>query len=239
LDADNVAQLLAAGAALAAMEPGRNLNLSPRGEVDQAAVLPVKRKHWAIAAGWLLLACAAWYAVDLRTASVSREAVEGQGLSLDDVRALDTQLAVGRYLEQSGPTFLAILDELTQKTSGFQVDSVRYERQGQLTLRGNDRSGDAVNKIAADMAKMQTLASVQVRSLSQSDRERVSYTIVADANQRFTGSFIKPPPPEVKTPTPPGENQTPPGNDSQPSPDSAQAQQPRTDHRMEVARGAE
>ena len=119
-----------------------------------------------------------------------RRALQGSGLDAAATASLQTRLNVARYLETAGPSPLAILDELSRSTEGFMIDELRYERDGSLTIRGTERSGERVNAIAASLAKMRTLESVQVRNQAAKDREQVEYTIVAEPASRFVEAFV-------------------------------------------------
>ncbi len=193
LEITRAAACLAAGAALAALHPGETVNLVADTPEEHEAQ-PIDRRRWAIVTLWLLAALAALYMADQRTAAESRAVVQAHELTLAAITDLDTQLAVARHLETAGPTFFTVLDELSQRTRGFTIDGLRYEREGQLTIRGTQRSAGEISRIAAELAQMRTLGSVQVRSQTRSGRDQLQYTIVAAPNPRYLGAFVPPAP---------------------------------------------
>lgn len=198
--------LIAVGAAMAAAEPGRSINLSPRdsAETVQASGGP-SRRGWVAAAALLVLALGLLYVSDTRRADGLAAAVEQAGLDAKDLNVLNTELAVARHLETSGPSFLAILDELSHRTEGFMVDELRYERDGQFTLQATGQSAQQINQLAATLSQMKTLASVRVRNLATKGRDQIEYTLVAVPAPRFFAAFAPPtpPPPPPTPPTPP------------------------------------
>ncbi len=182
--------LYAAGAAIAAAEPTEHLNLLPEAEDASAAASAPSWRAWAVAAAWLVAALVGLYLVDTRTAARYDAALAGGGLDPAATAQLQTRLAAARYLETAGPSPLAILDELSRSTDGFVIDELRYERDGSLTIRGTERSGERINAIAASLAKMKTLEAVQVRNQDVKDRDKVEYTIVARPSPRFVEAFV-------------------------------------------------
>ena len=118
--------------------------------------------------------------------------VDDLGLSRAEIPKLDRGLAVGRYLETSGPSLLAVLDELGQKTSGgrrggggWMVDEVQWARDSGVTLRGTLQSADALANLARTMSTMRTLTGVQVRRQEPANNDQVTYTIVASHHHRL------------------------------------------------------
>ena len=186
----SLATLYAAGAAVAAAEPTEHLNLLPEAEGDAAAAPTPSWRAWAVAAAWLVAALVGLYLVDTRTAARYDAALAGGGLDPAATAQLQTRLDAARYLETAGPSPLAILDELSRSTEGFMIDELRYERDGSLTIRGTERSGERINAIAASLAKMKTLEAVQVRNQDVKDRDKVEYTLVARPSPRFVEAFV-------------------------------------------------
>jgi hypothetical protein len=186
---------LAAGAAALAAEADPAADLHPAASAAPAKSSGPGAVRWAAAAALLLGALTAMFFVDRHRAESYGQIVEQQGLNAELLADLQRRANVANWLDRSGPTALAILDELSQKTSGFVIDELRYDRSGQLTLSGTQSSAEAVGKLAADLAAMQTLASAQVRSQSLNDNRQVDYTITAEPSDRFFAGFVPPPEP--------------------------------------------
>ena len=152
----------------------------------------VSGMRWAVVGLWLLGALGLW-AWAVGTGGARQAAVIDElGLSSSAIPTLDRGLAVGRYLETSGPSALAVLDELGQKTKRWMLDEVTWERDGGLTLRGTMQSADALAKLAQSMATMRTLTGVQVRRQTPEGNNKVAYTITASPSAKFFGAFVEP-----------------------------------------------
>ncbi|CAN0443350.1 unnamed protein product, partial [Ectocarpus fasciculatus] len=121
-------------------------------------------KGWIAAAAILIAALVLLYVSDTRQANRARDVVNRADLTPEKLTTLNTELAVARYLETSGPHVLAILDEFSQKTKGFLIDEIRFERDGQFAVRATARSAGEINQLASDLSQMQTLASVRIRN---------------------------------------------------------------------------
>lgn len=157
---------------------------------DQGPAVSVGR--WAAVGLWLVGALVVWaWAVGsggARQAAV----VEELGLSQSAIPQLDQGLAVARYFETSGPSLLAVLDELGQKTKGWMLDEAIWERESGLTLRGNLNSADALAQLARTMSAMRTLTGVEVRRQEPAGNRKVSYTLKASPSRKYFGAFVEP-----------------------------------------------
>jgi len=157
---------------------------------------PVSVTRWAVVGLWLLAALGLWAWAVASGGARQTAVVEGLGLSRSAIPRLDRGLAVGRYLETSGPSLLAVMDELGQKTGGgdggWMLDEIQWERDSGLTLRGSLGSADAVAELARAMATMRTLTGVQVRRQAPEGDDQVSYTVVASPSSTFYGAFVEP-----------------------------------------------
>ncbi|MEM1109521.1 MAG: hypothetical protein AAGH99_12615 [Planctomycetota bacterium] len=192
-------QIIAVGAAIAAARPEKAINLAASDHSVTAGINSRPSwRHWSVAAVVLLAALALWYASDVKQAQRLNAAVEEASLEAKDLTALNTDLQVARYLETAGPTFLAILDEFSHNTEGFIIDEMRYERDGQFTVSAVSRSSQQINRLAAELSKMRTLSSVQIRSQATKDRDKVEYKLVAVPSKQYFAPFAPPiPEPEV------------------------------------------
>lgn len=193
-------RLVAVGTAIGALHPAQAINLA---ENDDALGAKTggrpSRRRW-IAAGAALLAALTLFCVsDLRRAERIALAVDEAALDAPKLAALNTDLKVASYLETTGPSFLAILDEFSHQTQGFVIDEMRYERNGQFTVRATGNSSDQVNQLAAKLSEMKTLSSVRIRSQAAKDRDKVEYTLVAVPSTRYMAPFA-PPPRKVEPP---------------------------------------
>ncbi len=166
---------------------------APRRRPGRVAQGPaVSAARWAAVGVWLVGALAVWaWAVGsggARQAAV----VEELGLSASVIPKLDRGLAVGRYFETSGPSLLAVLDELGQNTKGWMLDEAIWKRDTGLTLRGNLNSADALAQMARTMSAMRTLTGVEVRRQEPQGDRKVSYTLHASPSAKFFGAFVEP-----------------------------------------------
>ena len=148
--------------------------------------------RWLMAGLWLVVASGFWVWAVASGGARQSAVVEELGLSRSAIPPLDRRLAVGRYLETSGPALLAVLDELGQKTRRWQLDELSWERESGLTLRGTLESADAVAQLARAMATMRTLTGVQVRRQAPAGHRRVSYTLTAGPSSKYFGAFVEP-----------------------------------------------
>lgn len=209
LDELSFPNLVAVGTALAAGDHHHPINLRPRDAGSESGVDSETNNRpslgrWIAAAVLLLGGLTLLYISDLRRADALDQAVQDAGLQATDLNTLNTDLAVARHLETAGPSFLAILDELSHQTQGFMVDEIRYERAGQFTLQATGQSADQVNQLAAKLAAMRTLTSVRIRNLAADDNNQIQYTLVALPASRFFQAFAPPVPPPPPAPPAPG-----------------------------------
>ena len=161
---------------------------------------PVSVGRWVVVGLWLLAALAVWAWAVASGGARQTAVVDDLGLSRAEIPKLDRGLAVGRYFETSGPSLLAVLDELGQKTGaggggnggGWMVDEVQWKRDTGVTLRGTLRSADALAELARTMATMRTLTGVQVRRQEPADNDKVTYTVVASPSATWYGNFVEP-----------------------------------------------
>lgn len=190
----------AAASCIAPLTPTIRLHeVSGTHEYDQ------RIRKYAFAAGiWLVLALGTLYLSDLYRASQVNEMLADGELSTEQISQLDKQIAVARYLEQSGPTPLAIMDEIGQKVEGYMYENFSYERAGTVRLGGMKESSGAVGKLTEDLAGMTTLDAVQLQSQSGSGK-KTRYEIVANASPTYFGAFVQPPSPP---PPPPDDKNT-------------------------------
>ncbi len=171
---------------------------------DDGKERTIKRlKRWSmVAALWCVLGCGLLYGLDYRASSALdrwRDDVTSEASVLDDDSArsvmnqkIDRQIALGRYLETFGPTPLAILDEISQLTTGFQIDEWHYDISGSMEIVGVMRGTDQVSKLVADLAKAKTLAAVRLKTQKQIGRDKTQYEIVAQPSVRYLGAFVSP-----------------------------------------------
>ncbi|MEM9913473.1 MAG: hypothetical protein AAF911_00760 [Planctomycetota bacterium] len=185
---------VAVGAAIAALRPQQAINLAAKedGQSGRSSGQPT-RGRWVVAVAALLAALALLYAGDLKRAERITQAVDDAELDAKTLMSLNTDLQVARYLETTGPSFLAILDEFSHQTKHFTIDEMRYERSGQFTVRATGRSSDQINQRAAKLAGMKTLSSVRIRSQVIKDRDRIDYTLVAVPSTNYFAPFAPPP----------------------------------------------
>lgn len=168
----------------------------------------VSGRRWAVVGLWLLAALGFWAWAVASGGARQTAVVDELGLSRAAIPGLDRGLAVGRYLETSGPSLLAVMDELGQKTGGgkgekaggWMLDEIVWERDTGLTLRGTLGSADTLAELARSMATMRTLTGVQVRRQAPEGDDQVSYTIVASPSSTWYGSFVEPRGADGKTP---------------------------------------
>ena len=207
-------ELAAAGGAAAVLRESQAMNLlAHRGDNEIGhggghVTLP----RWIAAAVLLLLAVAAYITADTLRARTVTQAVADAGLERQQQQRLDTELAVARYLETSGPGILPILDELSRLTSGFMIDDLRYERSGQFILRATSRSADDINRLARDLSNMKTLDSVRIRSQNAKGRDEIEYTLVASPASDFQLAVVPPPAPSTPADDRPDPSPAPPQN---------------------------
>ena len=193
LDRITAANLIAVGAALGAARPGHTINLTAGEAMAHGdSVYRPSRSRWIAAAALLLGALVLLYVSDTQRAERLETAVETSGVEAKDLTALNTDLAVARYLETSGPGFLAILDEFGHHTEGFMVDEIRFERDGTFTMRATAGSAEQVNQLAVKLADMKTLTSVRIRNQVVKDRDKIEYTLIAEPSPRFFAPFAPP-----------------------------------------------
>ena len=215
----SLAEWTAAGAAAGLLRSGPAINLLPPDQQRHAPARSTRPgiKRWAAAAVLLLGAAGFFIWADLQAARDAGDAIRAAGLERQQVRELDQQLEVARFLETSGPGILAILDEISQLTTGFMIDEVRFERDGQFVLQATSNSSGEVSQLVRDLSKMQTLDSVRIRNQAATGRDEIEYTLVAVPATRFQLPAV-PPPLSPPPPSPPSE----PDSDESPT-DSAEA----------------
>ena len=205
----SLGELVAAGSAAAVLRPTDSINLLAHAEGADAGKTSrrVTVIRWSAAALALAAAVAGYVTADTIRSQAQAQVINQAGLERQQQSRLDTELAVARYLETSGPGVLPILDELGRLTRDFMVDDLRYERSGQFVLRATARSADDINRLARELSNMTTLDSVRVRSQNAKGRDEIEYTLVAVPASDFQG-LVNPPatPPspaaEPATPTP-------------------------------------
>ncbi len=190
-------QLMAAGCAIGAMDAGHVIDLG--GDAEGAGLrggTSVVRRptagRWALAAVCVLSACGLVFVGDRASSVRVIEALASAGLDAKRAAQLDTDLAVAAYLERSGPGLMTVLDEFSQKTSGFMVDEVRFERDGQFVFRATANSAEEASRVAASLATMKTLRGVQIRNQTANDRDQIEYTIVAQPASAFISAWVEP-----------------------------------------------
>lgn len=194
LDRITTGNLVAVGSAIAAAKPRDTINLAAAAATpsNESAYRPT-RGRWIAAAALLVGALVFLYVSDTRKAERLESTVESSNVEAKDLATLNTDLAVARFLEKSGPGFLAILDEFGHRTEGFMVDELRFERDGTFTMRATARSAEEVNRLATKLADMKTLTSVRVRNQVAKDRDKIEYTLIAQPSPRFFQPFAPPP----------------------------------------------
>ncbi|MEM9418795.1 MAG: hypothetical protein AAGA25_07080 [Planctomycetota bacterium] len=191
-------RLVAVGAAVAALHPEQAINLVDDLGIGDAR--PSDRpspRRWAIAVVTLLAALTLLVMSDLKRAERITRAVDEAELDSRKLAELNTDLRVARFLETTGPSFLAILDEFSHQTEGFMIDEMRYERNGLFTVQATGRSSDQVNQLAAKLSAMKTLSSVRIRSQAAKDRDKIEYTLVAVPAEQYSAPFAPPIPPKT------------------------------------------
>ncbi|MEM7624206.1 MAG: hypothetical protein AAF333_01115 [Planctomycetota bacterium] len=205
LDRLTTTSLIAVGTAIAAARPHDAINLAPYSAdlLGESAYRPTPSR-WIAAAVLLVAALVLLYVSDHRKAARVERAVETSGVEATGLASLNIDLEVARFLEKSGPGFLAILDEFGHRTEGFMVDEIRFERDGTFTVRATARSAEEINQLAAKLADMKTLTSVRVRNQLVKDRDKVEYTLIAQPSMRFFAPFAPPPPEAAPEPSPGG-----------------------------------
>ncbi|MEM1026615.1 MAG: hypothetical protein AAGJ38_00865 [Planctomycetota bacterium] len=196
--AEPPADVLAMGAARALLERRAPLILS---ESYVGASAPRRVPVWAWAAALLALVVAAglWVRSDLRAADALSQAEARHPELAQETQALRRQLNVLTYLESRPPTLLAILDEVTDKSNRFNPDTLRFSTDGGLEFSGVLRSADEIGSLVADLSRMRTLASAQLRSQKVQGREEVAYQITAQPHPRFFEAFVPPPRPDTES----------------------------------------
>lgn len=187
-------RLVAVGTAISALHPTQAINLAENDDVLGAKISGrPSRRRWIAAVAALLVALTLFCVSDLRRAERIALAVDEAALDAPKLAALNTDLKVASYLETTGPSFLAILDEFSHQTQGFVIDEMRYERNGQFTVRATGNSSDQVNQLAAKLSEMKTLSSVRIRSQATKDRDKIEYTLVAVPSMKYMAPFAPPP----------------------------------------------
>lgn len=193
LEQTTLPNVIAIGAALAAADPGDAIDLSDNQRSDHAGAGDhPSRGRWIAAAALMLAALVLLYVSDTRKADRLEQAVEDAGVEARDLSSLNTDLAVARYLEKSGPGFLAILDELSHRTEGFMVDELRFEREGLFTMQATGQSAQQINQLVEKLTEMKTLTSVRVRNQAAGGNDKITYTLVAVPSPRFFAPFAPP-----------------------------------------------
>ncbi|MBB6429899.1 hypothetical protein HNQ40_001705 [Algisphaera agarilytica] len=186
-------RLVAVGTAIAALHPEQAINLAEdQGRGDTHAGDRPTPRRWAVAIVALLAAVTLLVVSDFKRAERITRAVDEAELDASKLKELNTDLSVARFLETTGPSFLAILDEFSHQTEGFMIDEMRYERNGLFTVQATGRSSDQVNQLAAKLSEMKTLSSVRIRSQAAKDRDKVEYTLVAVPAEQYAAPFAPP-----------------------------------------------
>lgn len=184
----------AAGAALALVER----NAAVVGAIDARVMRARSNRRaatWAaVAAAWLVVAVVGLYFSTLHAASRLSDDAAAAAPASEALVRLDRQTALARYLESRGPTALAVLDDVAQRTRQTLFDEVRFASDGELNLRGKVRSADDVSKLVTDLAEATTLEAVQLVQQKQVSREEIEFHIVAQPSKRFAGAFVAPKP---------------------------------------------
>ena len=184
--------LLAAAAAASCIQP-----LTPTLRISEDADFTGRdrayKKYALIAGVWLLLALSMLYLSDRYRAGKVNDLLDEGVLDEQRISQLDMQINVARYLEQSGPIPLAIMDEIGQEVDGYMFEAFSFERGGSVKLSGTMESADAIGKLTEDLAGMKTLDTVQLQGQSRSGKQ-IRYEIVAAVSPTYFGVFIEPPP---------------------------------------------
>lgn len=188
------AVLLAASAAASCISP-RTPTIAIAEQRDTAS-LDHKLRRYAIAAAlWLLIALCGLYLSDRYHAAKVESLLTDGTLEQEQIDQLDMQIGIARYLEQSGPIPLAIMDEIGQKIPGYMFEEFSYERDGRIRLSGTRKDGNQIGELTNQLAAMQTLLGVQLQGQSRAGN-KFRYDIVANAKPTFFGAFVPPPPQE-------------------------------------------
>lgn len=186
-DADE-GRAIAVGAAIAALR-----RTVPAVVFERDTQMPAEdrkrlRRRVIQAGAWLAAALIALAAVDLRNAAMLEDNQLDSVMSPDERAALGRERALAGYVQSLGPTPLAILDEIGQRTRNIQLDDITYDAGGDFRLRGKMRSTDTVNELVNALSKMQTLNKVSLVSQRRVG-EQVEFEITAKPNRLFIAGF--------------------------------------------------
>ncbi len=201
VEAVALGRLLAVGAARALAANAPTIALS--GRDDAAARGTVPRWAWIAAAVAVLGAAGLWAWSDLRAAAAIESAEAVYPALTRDSLELRRQLDLFAYLETRPPTLLAMLDEITEKASGFDPKTLRYDADGDLEMAGVLASAGQIGTLVAELAQMRTLAAAQLRSQKIQGRDEVAYDISAQPSRRFFEAFVPVPRSEAPADKPP------------------------------------
>ncbi len=162
------------------------------------AVKPVSVKAWVAAGVALAAALGLWAWSDLNAAAAIEAARDQHPTLRQEQAELTRQLSLYEFLEKRPPTVLAMLDEFTDKASGFNFKVMHYDADGDLELTGVLNSANAIGTFVSELSQMRTLDSAQLRSQKNEGRDQVAYEIVAKPSTRFFEAFVPAPRPAAQ-----------------------------------------
>ena len=182
---------LAAGAAGAAAAPGLPVPGVVTADGGAGRGAP-SAKRWGVAAAAVLAGAAALAWADLSAAArLDAALADRPGLAAAEAQ-LASDTARYRWLEEGGPTPLAIVDELTSLFGGVVPRSIRVSADG-IELEGTAGDASQIDGLVERLTGARTFTSVKLqRTQAVGDRE-VSYAIDAEPVERFYDAFVAAP----------------------------------------------